>query len=245
MILSHRYKFIMFSNGRTGSKGMEYVLKKFDDNAKHPFLWKIAQLIRGYLPVPNKMFPSTLHKISSILAYIAYLPFQTKIEFPRTTYAHVPEHVFPIFVKSVLDKKIWNEYFKFVFVRNPWDLVISRYFVNNRKKAKTMKKFTREHFLEFWEQMKKYNAIKGEEHPFQYQFVIGPKGERLVDFVGRFESLQEDFNIICDKIGIPRKNVPQLGKIKRNAYRDYYTEESRQLVAERFHKDIELFGYEF
>ena len=66
----------------------------------------------------------------------------------------------------------------------------------------------------------------------------------MVDFIGRFESLIDDFQKLCHLLGITCK-LPHAGKTKHNNYKEYYDKESREIVGEFYKKDIEIFGYKF
>jgi hypothetical protein len=67
-----------------------------------------------------------------------------------------------------------------------------------------------------------------------------------MDFVGRFESLQHDFDRVCEKIGIPKFKLDFKNRTQRSiSYEDYYDSETRDLVSNLFEKDIDLFKYSF
>ena len=76
----------------------------------------------------------------------------------------------------------------------------------------------------------------------QYTFVcIGPN--LAVDFVGRFENLKEDWKIICDGAGVDSYLRHEL-KSRFSSYDSLYSRETREIVAEVYKKDFEMFNYE-
>ncbi len=78
----------------------------------------------------------------------------------------------------------------------------------------------------------------------QTSCLVDENGKLLVDFVGKFENLDEDFRSICQKVGISAR-LPHINKSKRTDYRDYYDSETRDLTAQLYAEDIERFGYTF
>jgi len=161
-------------------------------------------------------------------------------------YAYHPNHSLhaPLswYTKAYGDQ-VYNDYFKFTFVRNPWDLRISfkQWCANTGGR---LGKYARQ--LSFSDWIKRYavryNPDKTGVGMTQLSYLNPIKD---MNFIGKFENLQEDFNIICDKIGIPQQELPRKNATKHKHYTEYYDEETRQIVAEKYAKDIEMFGYKF
>lgn len=144
----------------------------------------------------------------------------------------------------------FNDYFSFAFVRNPWDRSVSDYFW--MKKALNVE----DSFKNFLKLSNKFNTPRlsyphlngsgrGDHLLAQSDFIFDSNGNQIVNYIGKFENLQEDFNTICDKIGIPQQQLPHINKSKNKHYTEYYDDETRKIVAEKYAKDIEYFGYKF
>ena len=145
-------------------------------------------------------------------------------------------------------KVINDTHFTFIFVRNPWDRIVS--FYENKFKKKN-NNFAKAHkisnsknisFKSFICDFLINDTLTSNKH-WCIQSDMSFIGE--INFIGRFENLQKDFHIICDKIGIPRQKMPHKNATKHKHYTEYYDEETKQIVAEKYAKDIEYFGYEF
>jgi len=142
----------------------------------------------------------------------------------------------------------WNEAYKFTLVRNPWDKVVSHY-EYRRKRNKTG---LASNEIPFPEWVRKtygpdkdplfYNNPKAFQP--QVEWLKDDKGEISIDFIGKFESIDEDFRQIRNAIGVDA-DLPHLNASKRPGYQHYYDDETRKIVEQWFHEDIERFGYRF
>jgi hypothetical protein len=76
-------------------------------------------------------------------------------------------------------------------------------------------------------------------------YITDSKGKVILKFIGRFENLEDDWRRICNNTGIGCRKLPNENRGGRDDYRKYYNDETRAIVAARFKKFIEMFGYEF
>ena len=141
----------------------------------------------------------------------------------------------------------WDNSYTFAFVRNPWDKVVSHF----HYRVQTNQTGIRVNPIEFKDWVK---LTYGQQDPKYYDnpkmfmpqsdWIKNHDGSVLVDFVGRFENLNEDFNTICKQIGI-NASLPHVKSSKRGNYREYYDDFTIKIVEKWFSKDIDKFGYRF
>jgi hypothetical protein len=145
----------------------------------------------------------------------------------------------------------FERYFKFAFVRNPWDRLASAYFflrkggLNERDRLWSEANLSR--FASFDEFVRRWVTPKNVRSHFhfrpQFEFVEGAPGVPAVDFIGRFERLREDYDQLREKLGFGAE-LPRLNAESRDwRTADVYTAESARVVAEVFENDIRLFDY--
>jgi chondroitin 4-sulfotransferase 11 len=169
---------------------------------------------------------------------------------------------------GVIDEDKLDQYFKFAMVRNPWDRIVSRYFysmeldieiervMKNEKSTDAVKaervaelKLTANtfketgSFKEFISQLALGSVGKYRRNHILFRDQSWWLDDRL-DFIGRFENYNEDVKFICDTLDIPFKDV-HLNKSTHDHYSAYYDQETIDLVADIYKKDIEVLGYDY
>jgi hypothetical protein len=216
MLLSHQKKFLFVHIAKTGGTSIRAALQRH--RWQDPY----------YLPM----------WVASKLSRIAHHEVAIKI----------PRHAKAITAKEMLPHPFFESLFKFAFVRNPWDLQVSSYHHIGRERPDLLlPDETFEAFLR-----RKLDP----DRPWQYHidtsitqqsdYLVDLQGHLIVDFIGHYETLQQDFDHCCQQIGLPRVELPHRRKANdRLAYRDYYTPETQALVGEAFARDIDILGYTF
>jgi hypothetical protein len=66
-----------------------------------------------------------------------------------------------------------------------------------------------------------------------------------VDFIGRLENFAEDLKLVTDTLGFKLEEIPKKNATKRPHYSHYYNEKTKQIIADKYKKDIKAFDYEF
>ena len=217
MLLSPRYRFLFVHIAKTGGTSVRAALERV--RWRDPWYWL--------------MWPC--HRLSHLTGH------RLGTKFPR--------HAKAIAAKEMLPRELYDALFKFAFVRNPWDLQVSSFHHIRRERPQHLG--GHEDFASFlrWK--------LDPERPYQFHldtsierqsdYLVDLHGNLIVDFVGRYERLQDDFAVACERIGIPCPTLPHRRQAtdRKKDYRSYYTDDTAALVAAHFAADVERFGYTF
>ena len=159
-----------------------------------------------------------------------------------------------------ISRQEFSRYYRFSFVRNPWARLVSEYRYRNFLSHRSFKDFVMNK-LPPPGRDDKYRHIMP-----QTEMLYDKAGSLLVDFVGKFETLQQDFDRVCQQLGFDESSLPHVnssdkksrelrrtlrnflyrnGENKLRSYVDFYDAETREFVTNLYRVDIENFGYSF
>jgi chondroitin 4-sulfotransferase 11 len=143
-------------------------------------------------------------------------------------------HLFAADLREHLGAERWSRKFSFAFVRNPWERLVSWYEMTVTRPTNDFHR----HVV----------ATTGSFAEFVATCTTGPAAKTAfnqVDYVGRFESLAADWAEVRGRLGIPPAPLAHDNRTEHRPYRELYDDVTREIVAERFARDVERFGYEF
>ena len=230
MIVSHEHKFIFLKTKKTAGTSIELALSSLcgADDIITP-LTEIDEALRtGQRGAQNWRLHGWWGSKRPLWKR-RFLKFTAE---DYGFYNHMPAEQ----AKALLnDDKAWRSYFKFAFDRNPWDRQVSFYHHRYRREAKPPP------FASFIHKDRRARINNYE--------IYAIDGTVSVDYVGRFESLEQDLKHALDQVGLTLDAALPRAKttFRRSTapYRDYYDGDTRAIVGDWYSREIELLDYEF
>jgi hypothetical protein len=240
-IIAHSRKFIFVKTMKTAGTALEMALSKYCSNGdilaplgdpgEEDKRRELAGIVAQNYLTPLSEYPliQRLKKLASRRREFKY-----------------GEHTPAWLIRRRLGEEVWNGYFKFTVVRNPFDRCVSRFYY-------TKKRFSDTGQAEFWDrrnfdQFLRYHPELINENWRMYT----EKDEVVVDFVIRYEHLQVDLAEVSARIGLAHNLFEDLKDIRvkagyrpdRSAPSEIFDERQKLLVSILCRKEMEAFGYQ-
>jgi hypothetical protein len=138
-------------------------------------------------------------------------------------------------IRAAVSSDIWSNYYKFCVERNPWDKVLSFYWM---EKARYSGKLTLDDFLLRENIGVNWNLYSDDN-----------LGEPIVDKILRYESLEHQLASLFKTLDVPWVGINVRAKseyrLDRRSYRDILIDHQVELIKKRFWKEIAFHGYLF
>ncbi len=148
-----------------------------------------------------------------------------------------------IAIKNPIVPKQYQGYFKFAFVRNPWDRAVSFYFHKiMTRKSNEFKQCHGRSFEYFINYLNHINVRNGNPH-IRLQTQAFPVDQ--CDFIGKVDNMDEDLQYVCNKLGIKKGVLGHKNHTEHKHYSCYYTPKTRKIIADLYREDIDTFGFTF
>ena len=221
MLVSHRHRYLFVHIAKTGGTSVRKVMRQ--DRWGDPLYW-----------------PSFLcHRISRLCQH--------------RLGSMMPRHAPALVAREMLPPTLFEQLFKFTFVRNPWDRLASGYRHFRQERLDLLRRYQIGNFAEFvdWiltvapDRTPRAALIRALRRP-QSEYLVDWNGRLLVDFVGRYERLEEDFRKIADRLGLKGRKLPhERRSSERGDYRSMYTDALAERVGQVYTSDRSAFGYRF
>jgi len=235
MILSHKYKFIFIKTFKTAGTSIEIFLSEHcaGDDIVTPINPHVEpHVARNYKGFANPLFELQFFRERGIVLgdKLVKSVFQHLLK-RQKYYNHIPASL----LLQRIPKEVWDEYYKFCVVRNPWDLTLSHYHARTQRSGRDTT------FEDY---------VKRGDFRLNYHWYTNLAGELMLDKVIKYESLMDGLGTVFGKLGIPFKGV--LGVRAKSGYRkeprpyqEIYTDQQKAIVEQAFAREIKMHGYSF
>ena len=211
IVISKKNKVIFFHLPKNAGTSISNLLLK---NESYYFSWVIlSKILRRFSKKDNFFFDN----------------FQKKIHFFRS-------HETVKSIQNKISSKIFDNYFKFAIVRNPYSRFVSRY---NYTKLVTKNKN-----IKFSEFVKEYVEL-GMITDKQYKFLLNNNGDIGVNKILKFENISKDINEIANRISVNPNKLYKMNVSTHDNYKEYYDTETKNIVENFCKEDLNFFNYKF
>lgn len=230
MIISHKYKYIFIKTTKTAGTSVEISLSRFcgEDDIITPLMAKDEATRLEY-----GVEPQNFTRPLKIREYSRGDWWRFVSQQKRPAVPHFWNHIAAAQIKERIAPDIWDTYYKFCFVRNPWDRAISRYFWNIEKTGN---------------QESLDESLKNNDPNSNFD-IYSIDNQVAANFIGKYENLLTDLTNICKTLDIPFDGwLPRAKGTSRKVrkhYSDILSSEQADYIHQKCASEIELFGYQF
>ena len=230
MIISHRHKFIFMRTTKTASTSMEIALSRFCGPED-----VITPINPEDEPVRNELgiFPQNHSRPRKPWEYRPKDIARALLYKQRAEKKLFWNHMSATQVRDKVTQPVWDSYFKFCFVRNPWDRAISRYYWNLSRDSR----------------MNDLDKSLRKNDPNSYFDIYSINGKLAVDFVGKFENMKEDLKTIYERLNLPFDGwLPRTkakSRVDKRNYTDMLSPKQAEYIRKKCEREIEFFKYAY
>ncbi len=230
MLVSHRHRFIFLKTTKTAGTSVEISLSRYlgPEDVITPISAEDEVLRAEGRGRPPQNFDRRL-TFREVTPRAVAKRVVKDVPLRRQLYwNHMPAAA----VRARVGEEAWNSYFRFCFVRNPWDWAVSQHFYRRKRVAEeTMD-----------ESLRRIDLTMNRK-------IYSLDDEIAVDFVGRYESLNTDLATACERIGLEFDGwLPRAKggfRTDRRSYREILDQHQADLIADTCTAEIASFGYRF
>lgn len=239
---------VLFALRQLYHRAVPIELRKGFYKLRHPRHFR--KLRRAVYPSPRGNF--SLRPFDEHQCIFVHIPKAAGISVAESLFGYLPYHYTTVDYRTIYGSRTFRRYFKFAFVRNPWDRLFSAYrFLVAGGWNESDRRWAEENvvrfrdFSEFVELWLTPETAQSMVHlrP-QWRFICNSRREIELNYLGYFETIQQDFVHICMRLGIVATLQHRNASTKAD-YRQVYSLKARRIVEEVYAEDIRLFGYRF